>query len=549
MKVKSAYNAARRGVTASSRSTRTSAPSTSSGPQLPLERRRAGARASRSSAPTWPTQLFGKRNSLGEPITLNGMPYTVVGKIRKKDQDSNYSGPDNDKVFVPFAAMARDFPRTDADARHAVGHHRRAAALGGRRAAARARRAHRPHRGHRLAARARTSARILARRHGFDPDGPQAIAMWDTSLADADVRPDDRPHEAVLHDRRHRHAGARRHRRDEHHAGGGAASGRARSASARRSARRPRAIQRQFFLEGFFLTMLSGGVGIRASRSGCVRSSTCCRCRRASRGWSCHWQSGAAGAGHAGRDRRRHVHLSGAPRRRSCRRSKRCGSRCEHERRTRDARRSRHRGRSPARPRAGGRARRCSVLREIVPRGVLSACYATAFAPALSMLGISWGIVSVVMLLAYGNGFPGALDAGFRGAFGDGTSSSSPGRPACRRAASAPASASASRLDDVLADRRAAAREDVSPEFMQRVPDRLGQQAVELSGARRGARRTASCAAQTPQAGGRFLDDEDVRLQRRVAFLGSEVRGSCSATSRRSARRSASAACRSRSSA
>src|SRR3989442_424008 len=59
-------------------------------------------------------QLFGKRNVLGESITLNGMPYTVVGKIRKKNQDSNYSGPDNNKIFVPFAAMSRDMPRRDA---------------------------------------------------------------------------------------------------------------------------------------------------------------------------------------------------------------------------------------------------------------------------------------------------------------------------------------------------------------------------------------------------------------------------------------------------
>src|SRR5262245_65669491 len=38
----------------------------------------------------------------------------------------------------------------------------------------------------------------------------------------------------------------------------------------------------------------------------------------------------------------------------------------------------------------------------------------------LSMLGISWGIVSVVMLLAYGEGFNQALLRGFKGAFGDG---------------------------------------------------------------------------------------------------------------------------------
>ena len=99
-------------------------------------------------------QLFGKRNILNEPITLNGMPYTVVGKIRKKNQDSNYSGPDNNKIFVPFAAMSQDLPRLDA----APG------TLSDIIVAPKdwvvdelprgARRAHRPHRGHRLAARA-----------------------------------------------------------------------------------------------------------------------------------------------------------------------------------------------------------------------------------------------------------------------------------------------------------------------------------------------------------------------------------------------------------
>ena len=56
-------------------------------------------------------QLFGSRDSIGQTVRLNGLPYTVIGKIRKKDQDSNYSGPDNDKVFVPFSAMSRDLPR------------------------------------------------------------------------------------------------------------------------------------------------------------------------------------------------------------------------------------------------------------------------------------------------------------------------------------------------------------------------------------------------------------------------------------------------------
>ena len=46
----------------------------------------------------------------------------------------------------------------------------------------------------------------------------------------------------------------------------------------------------------------------------------------------------------------------------------------------------------------------------------------------LSMLGISWGIVSVVVLLAYGEGFNQAILRGFQGAFGDGVSIMFPGQ-------------------------------------------------------------------------------------------------------------------------
>src|SRR3954454_2913124 len=67
-----------------------------------------------------------------------------------------------------------------------------------------------------------------------------------------------------------------------------------------------------------------------------------------------------------------------------------------------------------------------STLREIV-REALYGLYHHRFRAALSMLGISWGIVSVVMLLAYGNGFRGALEAGFHGAFSDGRVVSLPG--------------------------------------------------------------------------------------------------------------------------
>lgn len=59
------------------------------------------------------------------------------------------------------------------------------------------------------------------------------------------------------------------------------------------------------------------------------------------------------------------------------------------------------------------------ILTEIV-REALTGLARNRTRAVLSMLGISWGIVSVVMLLSYGNGFRDALARGFRGAFGDG---------------------------------------------------------------------------------------------------------------------------------
>ncbi|MCC7125805.1 MAG: ABC transporter permease [Acidobacteria bacterium] len=131
-------------------------------------------------ADAW-SQLFAAREGLGEVVEINGLPYTVIGRIRKKNQDSNYSGPDNDKVFVPFAAMARDFPRPDAPpgtVSQIIVAPRQAVVDDLPRV---------------LDARTgriqdidwpleRDVRHILARRKGFDPDDRDALAVWDTSL-------------------------------------------------------------------------------------------------------------------------------------------------------------------------------------------------------------------------------------------------------------------------------------------------------------------------------------------------------------------------------
>ncbi|HUD65380.1 MAG TPA: ABC transporter permease [Candidatus Sulfotelmatobacter sp.] len=56
-------------------------------------------------------QLFPGQPAIGEILTMNGSPYTVIGVLEKKKQNGSYgSGPDNTQLFVPYASMARDFP-------------------------------------------------------------------------------------------------------------------------------------------------------------------------------------------------------------------------------------------------------------------------------------------------------------------------------------------------------------------------------------------------------------------------------------------------------
>jgi putative ABC transport system permease protein len=55
-------------------------------------------------------QLFPMGNALNNTVYLNNSPFTVIGVMAKKKQDSSYDGWDVNKVFVPFSAMRRDFP-------------------------------------------------------------------------------------------------------------------------------------------------------------------------------------------------------------------------------------------------------------------------------------------------------------------------------------------------------------------------------------------------------------------------------------------------------
>jgi putative ABC transport system permease protein len=139
----------------------------------------------------------------------------------------------------------------------------------------------------------------------------------------------------------------------------------------------------------------------------------------------------------------------------------------------------------------------------------------------LSTVGIAWGIVSVVMLLAYGNGFRDALARGFRGAFGDAVVVLWPGQTSQQ----AGGERAGKRIRFTVADAEAVAAvpfvRHVSAEAWRPLPFRWGvRQATYTVRAVEPA--YAEMRSQWPDSG-RFLDDEDVRLQRRVAFIGSEV--------------------------
>jgi putative ABC transport system permease protein len=109
-------------------------------------------------------QLFPEgRNPLGENIYLNDIPYLVIGVMAKKKQDSAYDGWDVNKIFVPFAAIRRDFPDKPPGTPHTF-----AQLL----VTPRSVEQHDPCK--------RELRAALAKMHHYDPSDKEACPIWDT---------------------------------------------------------------------------------------------------------------------------------------------------------------------------------------------------------------------------------------------------------------------------------------------------------------------------------------------------------------------------------
>ena len=117
-------------------------------------------------------QLYPGKPAVGQVLMIAGYPYTVIGVLSKKKQNGSYgSGPDNSQLFVPYAAMERDFPPdfkgSGPDSQAAppgtvnnivvqpVSAELHMAAL-------------------------RQVRQVLGARHHFDPDDLDALWVWDT---------------------------------------------------------------------------------------------------------------------------------------------------------------------------------------------------------------------------------------------------------------------------------------------------------------------------------------------------------------------------------
>jgi putative ABC transport system permease protein len=108
-------------------------------------------------------QLFADREAVGQVVELNGVPYTVIGVMKTKDQNSDYNGVDIRKIFIPFNSMKRDFPNKPPAVEHSVS--RLLAA---------------PWSLETHPACVRQIRRTLGRLHDFDPRDEEAASIWDT---------------------------------------------------------------------------------------------------------------------------------------------------------------------------------------------------------------------------------------------------------------------------------------------------------------------------------------------------------------------------------
>jgi putative ABC transport system permease protein len=160
------------------------------------------------------------------------------------------------------------------------------------------------------------------------------------------------------------------------------------------------------------------------------------------------------------------------------------------------------------------------IIREVIIQA-LTALINHRFRAAMTMLGISWGIVTVVLLMAYGDGFHRALIYGFRGAFSDGVVITYGGQTSSQAGGERAGKPIRLTEEDAEALKEASLVKYVSPEYMSNWP--LASDYRQTSVGIRAVAAEYGVMRSEIAEFGRFLSPEDVEARRRVVFLGFEA--------------------------
>jgi len=101
--------------------------------------------------------LFGTEDPVGKQIVINRVPFTVIGVLKKKLQDSMYQGPDADQIYLPFSSFLMIDSQREIDRIHIQ--------------------PQKPEQSLLVEERVRV---LLGRKYRFDPTDRYAIGVWNT---------------------------------------------------------------------------------------------------------------------------------------------------------------------------------------------------------------------------------------------------------------------------------------------------------------------------------------------------------------------------------
>jgi len=105
--------------------------------------------------------LFKEEQALGHYILINNTPFLVVGVMKEKEQDSNYSGRDSYKAVIPATTLSAMFGRRHLD--NIV---------------------FKPKDPRQTEYVKKRVYEVLGKKYRFDPEDKEALAMWDTTGMD-----------------------------------------------------------------------------------------------------------------------------------------------------------------------------------------------------------------------------------------------------------------------------------------------------------------------------------------------------------------------------